>query len=169
MKTPNKSEDKSRRPEDEPTSLALPGLSMPSFFDDFMRPFEQFMSPFFPSFPGSFMTEPGFKQPNIDFQDRGDHYLMTAELPGFEKKDVEVRIDSNVIELKAEKTSEEESKSKSGTAAKRSHSYYTRRMALPEQVHAEKVNGTMKNGVLELRLPKLKPRLSDKSRRVDLK
>jgi HSP20 family protein len=165
----NKNEDESRRPTDDTTSLALPGTGFPSIFQDFMRPFDQFMSPFFPDFARSFLTEAGGKQPTIDMQDRGDHYLMTAELPGFDKKDVEVRIEADVLELKAEKTSKEETKSKSGSNTQTSHSYYSRRISLPEEVQAEKVNGTMKNGVLELRLPKKEPKLSRKSRRVDLK
>jgi len=134
-----------------------------------MRPFDQLMGPLLSDSLSPFWTESGGKQPVIDVQDRGDHYLVTAELPGFEKKDVEVKVDANVLELKAEKTSEEETKGKAGTSTQTSRSYYRRYISLPEEVLAEKVNGTMKNGVLELKLPKRAPKFSGKSRRVDLK
>jgi len=134
-----------------------------------MRPFERFMEPFFGNPFGSLWNTPSEKEPVIDVQDRGDHYLMTAELPGFEKKDVEVRIDSNALELKAEKNSQSEANEKEGIRTQSTHSYFHRYMTLPEEVLSEKVNGTMKNGVLELKLPKRAPKLRAKPRRVDLK
>jgi len=167
--TEKKSEDKSRRPEDDSTALALPSFGFPSIFEEFVRPFDQFMEPFFPYSMRSFWTEMGGKEPIIDFQDRGDHYILMAELPGFERKDVEVKIDSNTLELKAEKSADKEAKSKEGTLTQHSRSYFHRHLVLPEEVVSEKVSGTMKNGVLELKLPKRAPKLSDKSRRVDLK
>ncbi|HUI23549.1 MAG TPA: Hsp20/alpha crystallin family protein [Nitrososphaerales archaeon] len=165
----DKTEDKARRPEDDSTALALPSFSFPRIFEEFMRPFDQFMEPFFPNSMRSFWGEIGGKEPIIDFQDRGDHYMLTAELPGFERKDVEVRIDSNTLELKAEKSTDKETKSKEGKLEQRSRSYFHRYMTLPEKVVSEKVSGAMKNGVLELKLPKRAPKLSDKSWRVDLK
>ena len=78
--------------------------------------FDRFMEPFFPDSMRSFWTEMGGKEPVIDFQDRGDHYMLTAELPGFEKKDVEVKIDSNALELKAERSSDRETKISAKTA-----------------------------------------------------
>jgi len=110
----------------------------------------------------------GGRKPIIDFQDRGDHYMLTAELPGFERKDVEVKVDSNTLELEAEKSAEKEKKSKEGTMTQHSRSYFHRCLALPEEIVSEKVSGTMKNGVLELKLPKRTPKLSAKSKRVDL-
>ena len=163
-----KNKDKSR-PEDDSTALALPSFGFPSIFEELMRPFDQFMEPFFPSSMRSFWTETGGKEPIIDFQDRGDHYMLTAELPGFEKKDVEVKIDSNALELEAEKSADGETRSKEGTVTQRSRSYFHRYLTLPEEVVSERVSGTMKNGVLELKLPKRAPKLTDKSRRVDLK
>jgi HSP20 family protein len=167
----NNKEDRSRRPESkDPTALALPQFGFPSILDEFMqRPFDEFMEPFFPRSTGPFWTEPRGRQPSIDFQDRGDHYLLTAELPGFDKKDIEVRIDSNRLELRAQKHTDKETEGKEGTLKQSSRSYVHRYMTLPEEVVPDKVDGTMKNGVLELELPKRTPKLSDKSRRVDLK
>src|SRR2546427_12543610 len=98
---------KSRKTQDsDSTALAMPGFGMPRIFEDFMRPFDEFMGPFFEGSAGSLWTELKGKESNVDFQDRGDHYVLTAELPGFEKKDVEVKISSNVLELKGEKRTE---------------------------------------------------------------
>jgi HSP20 family protein len=160
----------SRRPdEDEPKGLAIPGYSygFPRIFEEFMRPFDELMAPLFQDM-GSLWPEPG-REPAIDIRDRGDHLVLTAELPGFEKKDVEVKIGSDSLELKAERRSENKSKNTEGAQMQTSRSYFHRYMTLPGKVVSEKATGTMKNGVLELKLPKKEPKAKDQPRRVDLK
>jgi len=165
--------NKSRNDKDkdnESSSLALPRFGFPRVFEDFMRPFDEFMQqPFFSGSTSLLWNELREKQPTIDFQDRGDHYVLTAELPGFEKKDIEVRISSNVLELKGEKRSEKQSKTDGYSESRSSRSFVHRYITLPDEVLSEKVNGTMKNGVLELKLPKKGPSLKDQSRKVALK
>ena len=169
----DKNTKKSRRQEDNgdsgSTALALPGFNMPSIFSDFMRPFDEFMAPFFQGWTRSLLTESGEREPRIDIQDRGDHYTMTAELPGFEKDDVEVQVTPNALELKAEKRDRKENKNEQGMQSMSSYSYFHKYVTLPEPVLSEKVDGTMKNGVLELKLPKSEPKLMGKSKRVALK
>lgn len=168
--TTNNAKDGSRRQEDkDSTALAIPSFPLPRTFRDFMTPFDEFMAPFLPTFTNSLWSELGERQPIVDFQDRGSHYLMTAELPGFEKKDVQVNVSPNSVELRAEKRSKKESKSKDAVQSQTSESYFHRYLTLPEEVLPEKVGGTMKNGVLELKLPKKEPKTKDESRRVDLK
>ena len=91
---------------------------------------------------------------------------MTAELPGFTKDDVQVKVDSNGVELRAEKS--ENIKGEKGTYQRSSRSYY-QHFSLPDLVLADKIDGTMKNGILELKLPKRASKLKDNTRRVDLK
>ena len=163
---------KSRRQEDsDSTALALRGfnLNLPSIFNDLMKPFDQFMAPLIQRFDSSLWTEFGEREPRIDIQDRGDHYTMTAELPGFEKNDLEVRVTNNALELKAEKRANKEDKSDKGAQSQSSYSYLHKYLTLPESVLSEKVDGTMNNGVLELKLPKAEPKPVAKTRRVALK
>jgi HSP20 family protein len=137
-----------------------------SIFEDLFRPFDELFKPLLQS------TNPmselrGSRQPILDVQDRGDHFSVTAELPGFTKDEVEVEVDANGVELKAEKT-EKQSNGKSGAYQRSTRSYY-QYVNLPEQVVTEKIDGTMKNGILQLKLPKRASKLKDNSRRVDLK
>src|SRR2546422_2225810 len=145
------------------------GGGLASIFDDFMRPFEEFMEPLFPPSMRSIVSDLNRREPNFDIQDRGDKFVVTAELPGFGKDDVEVRVNSNSLELTAEKKTDEERKEADGTQSRKSYSYFQRYLTLPEGVMTEKVEGTMKNGVLELKLPKKEGKLEEKARRVDLK
>ena len=117
----------------------------------------------------SFWSELDRQQPSLDFQDRGDHFSLTVQLPGYSKDDVEVRINSSSLELKAEKKAESKGKTESGNQLQRSYSFFHRYLTLPEQVVADKVDGTMKNGILELELPKKQQKYGDNPRRVDLK
>jgi HSP20 family protein len=167
---PKDSADKSRREdESDSTAIALPGLGFPSLFEDFTRPFDEFMQPYVADSTKSLWTEAAGREPRIDIQDRGDHFILTAELPGFEKKEVEVRLTSDSLELKAERQSARESKGAEGAQRLVSRSYFYRQLPLPDQVVVEKVNGTMKNGILELKLPKREQKPRESSRRVDLK
>jgi HSP20 family protein len=164
--TNKNNKDKSLEKEDrDSTALAVPRANLPSIFEDFIRPFDEFMEPFFPRSMRSFWTEPSGREPSIDIKDRGDHFVLTAELPGFEKKDLEVQVNRDSVELKAEKRSE----STDSNQKQSSYSYFQKYMTLPEQVLTDKVDGTMKNGVLELKLPKMEPKPQGKSRKVDLK
>jgi len=149
------------------TSLApRRGTGLESVFDEFFKPFDQFFQPFFGGATRSPFGDAGFRQPTLDLQDRGDHYSLTAELPGFAKDEVEVKVDSNGIELKAERAGKE-SKGKDGSYQRSSSSFY-QYLSLPDQVLTEKISGTMKNGILELKLPKSPAKLAD-ARKVDLK
>jgi HSP20 family protein len=169
MTTKNNKERSRRQEDNDSKALALPSLGIPRLFEEFMRPFDEFMQPLFPSTVRSMWTELQGREPVVDFQDRGDHYILTAELPGFEKNEVEVKVTSNAIELQAEKNSQKERKGKNGTQSTSTRSYFHRYLSLPEDVTSEKVAGTMKNGVLELKLPKAEPKSQEGSRRVALK
>jgi HSP20 family protein len=167
--TEKNDKQKSRKTEgtEGSTALAVPGLGFPGdIFQNFMKPFDEFMAPLFSGSTGSLWSQLGEKQPTVEFQDRGDHFRLMAELPGFDKKEVEVRVGSNAIELSAEKRSQEKAKDKN--TSRSTYSYFHRYLTLPEKVLSEKVDGTMKNGILELKLPKSEPKAKDNSRRVHL-
>jgi HSP20 family protein len=136
-----------------------PGLA--SIFDDFFRPFDEFFQPLFQSTTSPLSELSSSRQPILDVQDRGDHFSVTAELPGFTKDEVEVKVDANGIELRAEKT-EKQGKDENGAYQRSTRSYY-QYLSLPEQVVSEKIDGTMKNGILQLKLPKKASKLKDRS------
>ena len=143
------------------------GTGLASIFEDLFRPFDEFFKPFAQ---GTNSPAPGLlssRQPILDVQDRGDHYSVTAELPGFTKDEVEVKVDSNGIELKAQKEVKQ-GKGENGNYQRSSRSYY-QYLSLPEEVVSEKIDGTVKNGILQLKLPKRASKLKENARRVDLK
>lgn len=151
------------------TGLAVRSRAgLASVFDDFFGPLDELFEPFVQSTVRAPVSGFGdIKQPILDLQDRGDHFSLTAELPGFSKDEVQVKVGSNSLELRAEKT-EEQGKDKDGAYRSSSRSYY-QYLSLPGNVISGKVGGTMKNGILQLKLPKRVSKLRDAARRVDLK
>jgi len=144
------------------SELALPNGGLTDIF-------EEMMEPFFGTPTRSLWSELGRWQPTLELQDRGDHFSLMAQLPGFSKDDVEVRINSGSLELKAEKKAESKSKTGERERVQSSYSFFHRFITLPDDVVASKADGTMKNGVLELTLPKRQVKPKDSLRRVDLK
>ena len=97
---------------------------------------------------------PGMRRAFVDVQETDKDVIITAELPGMDKEDIEVNITAERIEIKAEKK-EEKTEEKEGykTYGKRYHGFY-RSIPLPSMVKADDAKATYKNGVLEVSLPK---------------
>ena len=97
---------------------------------------------------------PGMRRAFVDVQETDRDVIVTAELPGMDKEDIEVNITAERIEIKAEKK-EEKTEEKEGykTYGKRYHGFY-RSVPLPSMVKADDAKATYRNGVLEVALPK---------------
>lgn len=86
-----------------------------------------------------------YREPYADVQETDKEVIVTAEIPGVEKGDINLKVTDDGIEISAEKSSE------------RSYSRFYKALSLPAKVLAEKAKATYKNGVLEVKLPKAKP------------
>jgi HSP20 family protein len=105
----------------------------------------------------------------LDFIDEGNHYLIHVELPGFTKDQVEVHINSEGLTVRAEKKSEQEEKKKNYLHRERAYSAFERTLTFPEEVDPAKAEGTMNEGVLELKVTKKEPAPEVKVRKLELK
>jgi HSP20 family protein len=92
-----------------------------------------------------------------DLADKGDRFVLTADIPGMEKEEVNVNVVDNEIEISAEhKESKDESK-KGYVRKERSEVRYYRSLSLPEEIVSSKVTAKMNNGILTVELPKKIP------------
>ena len=100
-----------------------------------------------------------------DIRDEGDKYELEADLPGFEKKDINIDIDNNILKIKAERHSEHEDKDKKGkyVTCERSYGMYSREFDL-SGVNADEIKAKYENGVLKLTLPKKQQTLPEAKR-----
>ncbi len=127
---------------------------------------------FFDNFfaPASSNNEMGsFFAPRVDIREKEDHYEITAELPGVEKKDIHVHVKDGVLTLDAEAT-QSESEEKEGRVIRQERRYgrYQRSFDLGGDVHDEDINASFKDGVLTLTAPKVKPNVPE-PRRIEIK
>jgi HSP20 family protein len=92
--------------------------------------------------------------PRIDVYESEDAIELSAELPGVEQGDVDVSVLEGVLTVKGEKKSVRES-DEGARVVERSYGSFTRSFRLPENVDADNIAATFKNGVLTLSLPKV--------------
>jgi HSP20 family protein len=94
----------------------------------------------------------GFNWPQVEVADRDREIRVTAELPGLEEKDVELRVEDNVLILRGEKRTEIDDAERQ--YSERSYGRFERHLALPADVDEERASATFRNGVLTVTLPK---------------
>ncbi|OPY53440.1 MAG: Small heat shock protein HSP16.5 [Methanosaeta sp. PtaU1.Bin112] len=142
-----------------------------SIFDEFRRSFDDLLAPFMPMrtfIPKTASILP-IRAPLIDVIDEGDQYVVNTELPGFAKEDIDIQLNKDFMELKAEKKSEKEDKTENYLHRERSYSSCQRTVNFPEQVDPSRAEGTMENGILKLKIPKREPKPEEKLIKVPLK
>ena len=92
--------------------------------------------------------------PRIDITETGNSVEVTAEIPGMEKKDIDISLDGDLLVIKGEKRQEKEEKGRSYHRVERRFGSFSRMVRLPYDVKDEKIDATYKNGILKVTLPK---------------
>ncbi len=94
------------------------------------------------------------RSPLTDLEETGKEVIAKFELPGVEKKDIQLNITENKIEVKVEKRKESEEKKKGYYRMERKYAGFYRAIPLPEGVHPEKAKAKYEKGILEVTMPK---------------
>ena len=97
----------------------------------------------------------GAWSPPVDIYETDDALVMKAELPGFSKDDISIEMKENTLVIKGERKHEDEVKEGNYHRIERSYGAFQRAFMLPMTVDQEKVKASYKDGILELRLPKV--------------
>ena len=103
----------------------------------------------------------GLSAPAIDLVEENDSFLVTCDLPGVEKGDLDISVSGNVLTIKGEKKDTRENLEGRYYRRETWSGTFQRSMTLPETVDPNKIDAQMRNGVLKLTLPKkeeVKPR-----------
>ena len=122
------------------------------------RDMEEFERGFFGDPFGDFFNTQDLAEFKTDVLDEGDHYLLEADLPGFEKKDIHLSLNGDTLTIDAERHSSAENKDKKGEVIRMERSYgsYSRQFNVAE-IDTEHIKAAYENGVLKLTLPKMVP------------
>jgi HSP20 family protein len=92
--------------------------------------------------------------PKFDVTETAKEYKVTAELPGMDKRDVEVTLDNNVLRIRGEKKEEREEDREGVHISERRYGSFQRAFSLPDTAEGEKIKADFKKGVLTLCIPK---------------
>lgn len=92
--------------------------------------------------------------PAVDIDENEKQYLVTVEIPGGKKEDVQVEVEAGVLTIRGEKKSEREEKKDQRRWVERSYGSFVRSFTLPQNADAEHVEASFKDGVLTLVIPK---------------
>lgn len=109
--------------------------------------------------------EAEFEPMAIDLVERDDEFVVTVDLPGFEKDDVDLRVTDHTLRIEAEREEATEEGDERYLRRERRHESATRSIRLPEEVDTESVTARMNDGVLTVTLRKLE---AEQARSIDI-
>ena len=92
--------------------------------------------------------------PAVDIAEKDKTYEITAELPGLDEKNVEVKVANGMLTIRGEKKEEKEEKKKDYYLSERRYGSFERRFQIPEGVDSDKIEASFKKGLLTVTLPK---------------
>jgi len=125
-------------------------LSDPGFADSFESAVRRFFSPALAE------TQTPSLSMRLDVSEKDNAYLVKADIPGVKKEDIDVRIDGNVVEIRAQTQQEKETRGNGDKVLCRERAYgsVSRRFSLDSDVDESKAEAKYADGVLTLQLPK---------------
>lgn len=150
----------------EPKRALSPFEEMDRLFEDYFS--RGWMRPFRWEWPSLGEMAKPFegKMPKVDVIERDDEVIVKAELPGVDKKDLDVSVTENSVTIKGSTSHEEKEEKGDYYRCEISRGAYARTVALPSYVDADKAKANFKDGVLELKLPKVE---KSKRRSIEIK
>lgn len=156
MAKEGKKESKQELKKAEAAQVMSPFAEMERFFDDYfsrgwLQPF-RLARPSWAELPMPFEG----KMPRVDVIDREDEIIVKAEVPGVDKKDLDITVSENSVSIKGSTCHEEKEEKGDYYRSEMSSGSFSRVVPLPAEVDAEKARSKFKDGVLELTLPKVK-------------
>ena len=92
--------------------------------------------------------------PAVDIKEEPSQFVIHADLPGVDLKDIEVTLENGVLTLKGQRASERKEETEQYRRVERVRGTFLRRFSLPDVADAEKVSAKCKDGVLEVVVPK---------------
>ena len=92
--------------------------------------------------------------PAVDIHETDAEIVVQAELPGMDRKDIELNLENNVLTLRGNREFEKEAKDENYHRIERAYGIFSRSFSIPAVVDADKIQADYKNGVLTIALPK---------------
>ena len=92
--------------------------------------------------------------PTVDIREDADRFVLFADIPGVDTKDIEITMENGVLTIRGERKLESEEERQGYKRMERARGTFYRRFSLPDSADPERVSARGKNGVLEVTIPK---------------
>jgi len=112
------------------------------------------------------VLETGEWWPAVELVEADGEFVLTAEIPGMPKENVDISVEDNVLTLKGEKKFEHEEERDRMHVRERRYGTFERSFTLPRNVEAGKIKAEYRDGVVEIHMPKAP---EAQGRRIDIK
>ncbi len=104
--------------------------------------------------------------PAVDIKEDEGRFLITADVPGVDPKDIDVTMENGILTIRGERKLESDVKENGFRRVERMHGTFYRRFSLPDYADADNISASCKNGVLKVTVPKTE---AVKPRRIEVK
>lgn len=108
-----------------------------------------------------------FSQFRTDIIDKGNAFLLQAELPGFSKEDIKINIENKMLTIQAEHISNTEEKKENFVRRERKYGSFSRSFDI-SAIDMDQIKASYENGILSLELPKKEP-VVPANRQIEIK
>ena len=137
---------------------------MVSFQDEMNWLFDRFYSR--ELLDGEEFIHPAQWSPSVDISESKDEFVLSAELPGMSKDDIQVTYVDSSLKIEGERRQEKEEKNVNFHRVERVHGKFCRSFQLPTAIQLNKISADFKDGILTIRLPKVE---EDRPKAIDVK
>lgn len=93
-------------------------------------------------------------RPAVDLKEESDRFVIFADLPGVDPKDIEITMENGTLAIRGERREEKEENKEGFHRVERVRGTFYRRFSLPDTANAERIEAKGKDGVLEIVIPK---------------
>lgn len=93
--------------------------------------------------------------PAMDVTEDEKAYQIKTDVPGFNKEDIKLSLENNILTIEGEQKAEEKEEKKNYIRRERRYSSFKKSVQIYDDIDIDKINASMKNGILELTLPKI--------------
>ncbi|MFQ6605346.1 MAG: Hsp20/alpha crystallin family protein [Fidelibacterota bacterium] len=115
---------------------------------------DRFLNDFFADGWDNMVPTSGTWVPETDIRETKDDYIVTADLPGLTKKDINISLKEDVLTISGERKFERKDEDDSYFRMERNYGMFNRSFRLPDAVKPDKISAKFKDGVLTVHIPK---------------
>lgn len=92
--------------------------------------------------------------PDVDIKEDDNQFVITADVPGVDPKDIDVHMENGMLSISGERSSETKEEREGYKRIERARGSFLRRFTLPDTADADKISAKSNHGVLEIEIPK---------------